>query len=172
MDSCFSHSKLYIFLCICFNSVVGVSPSEDKTGGLHSAWHRPVPQITTKKSRDTTAKEKRSRTRLLLPVCEGHAQGHLQSQGLQVKYCHLLMVPAESRAGGSDVGTFPSMALKQDVDKPCLGPWAVQDCAPCWRNSSRCVRSHFCLFPAVTFALKPCLKMSTWMSLSLRHSSF
>lgn len=64
---------------------------------LHSAWHSPVPQITTNRSRDKTAKEKGSRMWLLLPTREGHAQGHLQSQGLQVKYCHL------QRAGLVDV---------------------------------------------------------------------
>lgn len=96
MDGCFSHSKLYIFLCFCFNPVVGVSHSEEGRD-LHSAWHSPVPQITTNRPRDKTAKEKGSRMWLLLPAREGHAQGHLQSQGLQVKYCHL------QRAGLVDV---------------------------------------------------------------------
>ena len=78
MDSCFSHSKLYTFLCICFNLVVGVSHSEEGRD-LHSAWHRPVPQIMTNTSRDTTAKENGPRMWVLLPAREVHAQGHLQS---------------------------------------------------------------------------------------------
>lgn len=150
---------------------MGVSCSEEGRD-LHSAWHRPAPQTATNRSRDMTAKEKTSKMWLLLPARKGHAQGHLQPQGLQVKHCLLLTVPAESRAGGCDVGSFPSTALEQDVDKSCLGPWATQDCTPCWRNPLRCVRSCFCLFPAVTLALQPCLKVSTWLSLSLRHSSF
>lgn len=154
--SCFRHPEFYVFLCICFNQAVGVPDSEDKTQGLQSAWHRPVPQMMMYRSRGTTAKEKRSRMCLLLPTREGPtAQGHLQSPGLQKKYRHPLMVPAESRAGGCDVGSVPSTVLEQDIDKSCLGPWGAQTCAPCWRNPLRCVRSCFCLFPAVTLVLQP-----------------
>jgi len=161
MDGYFRHLKLRIFPCISFKPAVGVSHSEDKAQGLQTAWHRPVPQNTMHRSRGTTAKEKGSKTWLPLPALEGRAQGHLQSHDLQKKYCHLLMVPAESRAGACDVGSFPSMDLEQDMDKSCLGPWAAQACGPCWRNPLRCAGPCFCLFPAVTLAMQLCLKKGT-----------